>query len=574
MADPVYDEVAAFLGALVAGGMRHIVLSPGSRSTPLTVCAASQPELTHWMQLDERSAAFFALGIAKSTRTPVALVCTSGTAAANYFPAVIEAARTGVPLLVLSADRPPELHAAWGTNQTIDQDDLFGRYPRMFHSMPVGGTSSPETTVQVAEQALVAMGAPSVGPVHLNWPFRKPLEPVGSVPVAQTATGSWSSGSVIGSNPGEAVSRLGELAAQRGVIVAGPLDDPEWTAALAQFAEAAGWPILAESTSQLRLLSPSPNSIATSERFLLVEAHAASLVPEVMLFVGATPTGTSALQWADQHQASKILLIDPAWPWSDAGAVDADVLDLTPDDVSAAAAVVSRAATTTAAWIEQWRLIDTQAGRIIGEVTAPRVSGPSAIRAVAAALENGSHLLIANSMSVRDLDRYTPCRSGVRVHVSRGASGIDGQVATALGIAAATAEPVTLVIGDIAFLHDIGSLFAATRLAATGSVDLTIVVLNDNGGGIFSMLPIAQHESIGFTELFHTPHDTDFAALAALENLEFHRVPSDADPQRVQELVAATGSTGDVRVIEVVVDHSYNLAVRSDIQNRLGQINR
>ena len=588
--DPTYDEVAAFLAALVEGGMVHIVLSPGSRSTPLSVCAAAQPALTQWMQLDERTAAFFALGLAKATRTPVALVCTSGTAAANYFPAIIEASRTGVPLLVVSADRPPELHGGWGANQTIDQDDLFGRYPRMFRTMAVGGTSNPVAAAAAAREALQAMGSPSVGPAHINWPFRKPLEPVGPVPIVaaqndpnEPADASFTRDPVVD-------ARLASLSAHRGVIVAGPLDDPQWSSALAEFAEALGWPILAESTSQLRLLAPSANSVACSERFLLEPDIAEALVPEVVLFAGATPTGTSALQWADSHDSTKVLLADPASPWSssgpgvagsgdsgsvdtgsvDTGSVEIEVLQLRPESLAAAARSTA-IPHVDAEWLQQWNAIDAAASQAIADtVDHAGATGPAAVRAVAKAIPHGSHLLIANSMSVRDLDRYVDCRSGVRVHVSRGASGIDGQVATALGIAAATNEPVTLVVGDIAFLHDIGSLFAAARLG----LNLTIVVINDNGGGIFSMLPIAARGAdVSFDELFHTPHNTDFAFAAGIEGVSFQRLEGAESIDQLRLLVGEPAqSQGGVTMIEVVVDHGENMSIRSAIDEQLATI--
>lgn len=564
VADPVYDEVAAFLSTLVSGGMRHMVLSPGSRSTPLTICAATNPGLTHWMQLDERTAAFFALGIAKATRSPVGLICTSGTAAANYFPAIIEASRTGVPLMVLSADRPPELHGGWGANQTIDQQDLFGRYPRLFRSLPVAGTTTASAAAGAAAEALSATQSPSVGPVHINWPFRKPLEPVSAVPTGRGEAAAITD--PVNGATSIAAPRLSALATKRGVVVVGPQDDSSWTAALTFFADAAGWPILAEATSQLRLLSPSGNCIAASERLLLATEVAEALIPEVVLFAGATPTGTTALQWAAKHSATMALLIDPSAPWSDAGSVDAEALVLSAETVkSVAHELHANGVTQPASWLDRWKQIDEMAaGEIVSGVAgADRLTGPAVVRAIAESLPSGSHLLIANSMSVRDLDRYTGCRSGVRVHSSRGASGIDGLIATASGIAAASDEPVTLLTGDIAFLHDIGSLYAAVRLG----IDLRIVVVNDNGGGIFSMLPIANHQDdVQFHELFHTPHDTDLAAVGAIDGVSFRRVDA-ADV--LAQIMSEQLHEAAVEVVEVLIDHADNMAMRASIDSQL-----
>lgn len=554
MADPVYDEVAAFLAELVGGGMQHVVLSPGSRSTPLTIAAAAQPALTHWMQLDERTAGFFALGLAKATGAPVGLVCTSGTAAANYYPAVIEASRTGVPLVVISADRPPEAHGGWGSNQTIDQQNLFGSYPRAFVNMPVGGTSSEESTRQQARNMIEAATSKHVGPVHANWAFRKPLEPLGSVPApAVTET-------VVGERTREpdanTVAELRRLGAKRGVVIAGPIDSTEMAASVAAFADAADWPILAEATSQLRLDSPSSNVIATADRLLSNAAVRNEMVADVVLFVGGTPTGTTAMQWAADADADRVLLIDPASPWDDAGPIDATTLAASPASVAAAATVLAGSHT---AWLDHWHELDAIAADAISRAVDPVLCGPSVVRSVVESLPNGSHLMVANSMTVRDLDRYSGTRNGVRVHVSRGASGIDGLIATASGLAAADVGPVALLIGDIALLHDIGSLYAAGRL----QLDLTIVLINDDGGGIFSMLPIATHGAqVDFNALFHTPHGTDFASLAATENVRFAR-PS--TPAEVAAACTTALGTRGLDLLEAVVDHQCNLAVRQQI---------
>ncbi len=549
--DPVYDEVAAFLAELARGGVRHVVLSPGSRSTPLTIAAAAQPALRHWMQLDERTAGFFALGLAKATRSPVALVCTSGTAVANYYPAVIEASRTGVPLIVLSADRPPELRGGWGSNQTIDQVEMFGRYVRSYVEMPVGGTSSADDARSAAVGVLAAVGAPQVGPVQVNWPFRKPLEPVGAVPVVDVGAVEPQATPA----EGNVVAALAAAAGRRGALVVGPLDDPAWSDALCNYAQAVGWPILAEATSQLRLdrSDEAANLISFGDRIVHDSAARESLVPEVVIFAGATPTGPGFLNWAEHHDAQRILLIDPPAPWLDSGPIDATAIFCTPADLQRTVGDI--AGPVDLAWLDQWKVVDRQVESVLTSVALPDACGPSVARTVASSLAGGAHLVVANSMSVRDLDRYGSPRSDVRVHASRGASGIDGQIATAAGIAAADIGPVTLLIGDIAFLHDLSSLLAAVR----AGVDLTIVLVNDDGGGIFSMLPIADHgDSVRFHELFHTPHGTDLTPLGGFEGIEFVRAESAA------ELTQTLGGPG-VKVIEVVIDHETNLEARRSI---------
>lgn len=558
MNDPVYDEVAAFLAELAGGGVRHVVLSPGSRSTPLAVCAAAQPALSHWVQVDERSAGFFALGLAKASRSPVVLVCTSGTAAANYFPAVIEASRTGVPLVVLSADRPPDMHGGWGANQTIDQTALFGSYSRLFVEMPVGGTSTEEVARETAQDVLSAIGSPQVGPAHVNWPFRKPLEPLGDVPSPSPVERP-----VVMTSEDCAAARLRlqEVgSAKRGAIVVGPLDDPDWVGALTSFATARGWPILAEATSQLRLGRSCEEVIHHSDRLLRVEALRTTLVPDVVLFAGATPTGPGFIQWMQEHQVSGTLLVDPAAPWNDTGSVNVEVLTL---DAASVLTADAESANDDRLWLQNWQALDRLAAARIDEITDETLLGPGVIRGVVEALLDGSQLMIANSMSIRDLDRYAAGRSGVRVHSSRGASGVDGLVATAAGISAAAVGPVTLIIGDIALLHDVGSVLAAARL----ELDLTIVVVNDDGGGIFSMLPISDHgDKVDFDELFHTPHGTNFSLLGNLDGVDAVRVSS-----REQLRDALSQTVGGVSLIEVAVDHEQNLAQRQAIDDALEQ---
>ncbi len=560
MNDPVYDEVAAFLAELVAGGVRHVVLSPGSRSTPLALCAAAQPALTHWMQLDERTAGFFALGLAKATRSPVVLACTSGTAAANYFPAIIEASRTGVALIVLSSDRPPEMHGEWGANQTIDQSELFGSYSRLFVDLPLAGTTSVEAVRDLAQEVLVAVGSPRIGPAHVNWPFRKPLEPLDTVPFSAPPDSHDPSAIRIADDLPAVDQLRGIASVERGAIVVGPLDDPAWVAALARFAAMTGWPILAEATSQLRLGQASQNVIGHADRILSNEALRSSLAPEVVVFAGATPTGPVFLQWMREHQTKGLLLVDPSSPWTATGSQPVEVITLAVESVESAC---DESNGSDEKWLGRWRDLDRIASSVIERVVGQTLLGPGTVRRTVAGLVDGSQLMIANSMSIRDLDRYVCPRTGVRVHSSRGASGIDGQIATASGIAAADIGPVVLIIGDIAALHDVGSILAAARLG----LDLTVIVVNDDGGGIFSMLPIAGYgDAVDFDGLFHTPHGTNFSCFDGLDRVRVLQVCS------TSELTSALAADpSGVLIVEVLVDHQQNLAQRRAIDAALAE---
>jgi 2-succinyl-5-enolpyruvyl-6-hydroxy-3-cyclohexene-1-carboxylate synthase len=578
-AHPLRDGNQAFAAALfdelARAGVLHVCLCPGSRSTPLVVAAARTPGLTLHPQLDERSAAFFALGLARASRQPVALVCTSGTAAANFLPAVVEAHYARVPLVVLTADRPPELRG-WGAGQTIDQVGLFGRHVRLFVEAPVPGPglALERYARALADRAVAtALDVPS-GPVHLNLPFREPLEPMLDGDSAFSLPGS----SVeprrrrphLATQRGRAVpapalvSRLAaELAAEpRGVLVAGPTDrDSELASAAARLARALDWPLFAEPISQLRS-GPHTDGVALvahSDAFLRDADFARAHVPGLVLRLGDTPTSKPLRQWLEAAPSTRLVLVDPDAAWHDPSHRGGEALQVDAALLcdALAAALETWRPRATARWTSDFLRADRACARTFDEVLAvePRLLAPAVVRTIAAALPDGATLFVSNSMAVRDVDTFWPASDrALRVLCNRGANGIDGVVSTALGASLAGPGPTVLLTGDLAFLHDVGGLFAARDLAAS----CTIVVMNDDGGGIFSFLPIAGHgERVRFRELFTLAHGLSVGPAAALYGLAYQRVVDAAGLR--QALAGAVGEPG-VRVIEVPIEREANVA--------------
>lgn len=575
--------VGAFVDELARAGVRHACFAPGSRSTPLVLSLAREPRIRLWDHLDERSASFFALGLAKALREPVAVVCTSGTAAANFLPAVVEAHYSQVPLLVLTADRPPELRDV-GASQAIDQLRLYGPYAKWFAEVAL-----PEATPlllryarALAARAVATAREAPAGPVHLNFPFREPLIPLAAEPPDVSGPEALARlGRPEGvpftrvlaepKQPGVAVVRelAGLLAGlPRGVIVAGPQPDEALAPALARLAATLGYPILTDPLSQVRCgLHDRALVVDAYDAFLRDPEIAGALSPQVVLRFGAIPTSKPLLLYLERHAAAQQIVVDPAgWP---------DPLHLASHVVHADPAALAEALATQLAgtrcrpdpgWGELWRAIDMRARATIRE-EVERIEEPFEGRVfaeLAALLPDGATLFAGNSMPVRDLDTFFPS-SGRRIRflANRGANGIDGVVSTALGAAAALPAPLALVIGDLSFYHDMNGLLAARR----HGLRATIVLLNNDGGGIFSFLPQAEHGE-QFERLFGTPHGLDFRHAAALYGLAFTRVES---WPAFREAVQASLAGDDVSVIEVPTERARNVELHRRIWPAVAQ---
>lgn len=564
--DPTNANTAlasAFVEELARGGMRHAVVSPGSRSTPLAVALWRQPEIEVTVMVDERSAAFFALGAAQASGEPVSLLCTSGTAVANYHPAVIEADESGVPLVVLSADRPPELRGI-GAGQTVDQIKVFGSSVRWF--CEVGTHAADDDGLlhyrSVACRALAAArGETRPGPVHLNLPWREPLAPV-AAEGAVTATDPLALEGREG-RPLTAVTRidlepsaflLEEMAghigdAISGVIVAGRQLDTELREPLAHLARVSGFPVLAEPTSQLRC-GPHDRSHVISAYDLLLrdERFARSVVPDFVLRFGEMPTSKPLRTWLAASGGSEIV-IDPFGGWNEPSNRAAAILRADPTELAAGWA--ARLEKEERAAPERWIAAEAAAQAALDaelESDSP-IAEPALHRALGHAHRDGDLVYTASSMPIRDQEAFLGAGATDALFLAnRGANGIDGLVSSGIGAARASGRPTTIVTGDLGLLHDIGGL-AALRDVST---PVRIVVIDNDGGGIFHFLP--QEKTMGgdeFEALLGTPRGVDAEKAAALFDLPHRRLSSLDDLPSA--LAAGTG------LIEVKVDRQANV---------------
>jgi 2-succinyl-5-enolpyruvyl-6-hydroxy-3-cyclohexene-1-carboxylate synthase len=574
--DPTNANTAlasAFVEELARGGLRHAVVSPGSRSTPLAVALWRAPEIEVTVIVDERSAAFFALGAAQASGAPVALLCTSGTAVANYHPALIEADESGLPLVVLSADRPPELRGI-GAGQTIDQIKVFGDSVRWFcevgtHEADDGGLLHYRS---VACRALAAArGEVRPGPVHLNLPWREPLAPV-PVAAAVSATDPLALQGRDG-RPLTAVTRidlepstflLEEMAghvgdAIAGVIVAGRQLDPELREPLAHLARVSGFPILAEPTSQLRC-GPHQRShvVAAYDLLLRDERFARSVVPDFVLRFGAMPTSKPLRAWLAASDASEIV-VDRDGGWNEPTNRAAAILRADPTELASgwAARLEQEPRGAPAAWIAAEAAAQTAIDAELG--TTGAISEPALHRALGAAHQDGDLVYTASSMPIRDQEAFLAAGDSDALFLcNRGSNGIDGLISSGIGAAHASGRPTTIVSGDLGLLHDIGGL-AALRDVST---PVRIVVIDNGGGGIFHFLP--QEQALGgeeFEALLGTPRGVSVERAAALFDLPHHRLESLAGLPKA--LATGTG------LIEVRTDRQTNVATHRHLQQRV-----
>ena len=578
---------SAFVEELARGGVKRAVVSPGSRSTPLAVALWREPGIEVTVIVDERSAAFFGLGAAQATGEPVALLCTSGTALANYHPAVAEADESALPLVVLSADRPPELRGI-GSGQTIDQIKTFGESVRWF--CEVGTHEADDAGLlhmrSVACRALTrARGEIRPGPVHLNLPWREPLSPV-PVEGAVTATDPLALHGRDGERPLTAVTRvdleptafvLDEIAghigdAIAGVIIAGRQTDPELREPLVHLARASGFPILAEPTSQLRLGPHDRSYVITTYDTLLRDEHwAKGVVPELVLRFGELPTSKPLRQWLAASGADQIV-VDPTGGWNEPTGRAAAILRADPTECASgwAARLEKEERPAPKVWLEAEA---AALAAIAEELAAPAAASSIAdLAATASAIEEAAlHLALgrahsdgdlvytASSMPIRDQETFlAPGGADVLFLCNRGANGIDGLVSSGIGAARASGRPTTIVTGDLGLLHDIGGL-AALRDVST---PVRILVIDNGGGGIFHFLPQQQAlENEEFEALLGTPRGVSVERAAALFDLPYRRLESLADLP--DALAAGTG------LIEVRTDRQSNVAAHRRVTERV-----
>ncbi|MEM7583253.1 MAG: 2-succinyl-5-enolpyruvyl-6-hydroxy-3-cyclohexene-1-carboxylic-acid synthase [Acidobacteriota bacterium] len=553
------------IGSLADAGVRDVVISPGSRSTPLVLAAAAHPGLECFDLIDERSAAYFALGQARVTGRPSLLIATSGTAGANYFPAVVEAGVAHVPLLVLTADRPVEL-VGCGANQTIDQQGLFGRHAREFFDLgtPNGSPRALRALRRQAAQAVLASGSPKPGAVHLNARLAKPLEPgEGESEADQELTQRVDELLRRGAPRARVARRLPaaedivELAKacrsnERGLIVCGPAPLAQATSRslIAELGRRTGFPILREATSQARYC-PELDDVATCDAFgplLANEGFRQRAMPRLVIQIGRGPTAASWKQLVAGVPKHWVLSPDG---WYDAESTASDLVfaDLEPT----LALLTSRLPATprSGPWAALWTRAERAVQRAIDEeleAAAPELTEGAAARHLASTLPAGSLLAVGNSLPIRGIDVYGRGATGdLRVWCQRGASGIDGVVSGVFGAASRWRHRVALLIGDVSFLHDLSGLQAARCVG----VPVILVVVQNQGGRIFEQLPLAQHPAgKDVMEHWTTPHQLDLSHAAELHGLSYERV------ERVDALdqaLANAYSLPGVTLIEAVV---------------------
>jgi 2-succinyl-5-enolpyruvyl-6-hydroxy-3-cyclohexene-1-carboxylate synthase len=542
----------AFVGSMVSWGLTDACVSPGSRSTPLALALARDERIRVHVHLDERAASFFALGLAKATGRPTAVACTSGTAAAEHLPAVVEASMSRVPLVVLTADRPPELRGV-GANQTIDQVGLYGEYVSWSVDAEVPG-ERPEVGYWygLGSDAWAASLRHPPGPVHVNLPFREPLVPGGGPADLGGLAGAFADMTFPPPRPSRAdVEALADLvgSTERGMVLAGTLRGA--APSVLELCDRAGWPLVAEPTSGLRVAG----ALEAGQFLLADEGFVAAHRPEIVLQLGAAPTSRAALQLV--ATAGRLVIADPddlvADPFRRAD--PRMVVDVEELATGASRLVEPRGETS---WVSAWREADRRARRAVDALMdgwSEPYEGRVA-RDLAAGAPDGATLVVASSMPVRDLDACMRPRDGLRVLANRGASGIDGFVSTVLGVSAAGA-PTLALCGDLSLLHDAGSLL----WSAGRGYDAVLAVPNDDGGAIFSHLP--QRDLPELEALFTTPHGLELGAVARAAGAG-HALVVHAD-----DLVPAVDralAAGGVWLVEVPIDRERDVARHAGVR--------
>jgi len=567
---------AAFVATLVdewaRAGVTDAVVAPGSRSTPLAMAladAADTGRVRLHVHLDERSAGFFALGLGLASGRPAPVLTTSGTAATHLLPAVVEAHLSRVPMVVCTADRPPELHQV-GAPQTIEQGRLFNGFLRWQADHGAVGDLPPSAWRSIAARSVAeALAGPlGPGPVQLNLGFRDPLlaEPGDLVPAGRAGGHPWhlAVGKPAGGLPASAAPVPSSVAAlmsgRAGLVIADSgIADP---APVLELARALGWPVLAGPRSRCRRPASATDAAVVVSAFDAVlrdPVTADRLRPQTVLRFGGPLASKVLTEWLQEAPADHVVA-DPFGTWADPERLASLVVTADPPALCRSI-LASAPAPAPDGWAAAWRSAETIAQQTIEAVLTahPEVTEPGVARALTGALPPAATLLAASSMPIRDVEWYGDPATRCTVVSNRGANGIDGLVSTALGIAASRSGPVVGLLGDLAFLHDVGGLLGAARR----DLDCTFVVIDNDGGGIFSFLPPARGMAVErFERLFGTPHGLDLAALAAVHGVATEVV---SDAASVGPAVSAAVAAGGVRLVLVHSNRSINVAVHDEL---------
>lgn len=581
-----YIFAAAFVDELQRSGVHHVVICPGSRSTPLAMTFASQPQIQTWMHVDERSAAFFALGMAKQLDEPVALVCTSGTAAANFYPAIVEARLTHIPLLVLTADRPHELREV-GAPQAINQNQLYGNHVKWFAevALPEATNEALRYIRTLADRATMLTQAIPAGPVHLNMPFREPLTPDPlsgqTLPIEEQRDNlAWYgrpdnvpyitiNKPALASLNAVQVAHLAQRmdTAERGLIVVGPHAKATLIGPVIKLAQRLGYPLLADPLSQVRCNDIDDHqSISSYDAFLRIDHVIERLEPQLVLRFGAMPTSKPLLLYLKRYPHCEQIIVNEQGSWEEPTQLASEMVHANPVALCADLMhALGDAATITEqqqSWLQSWLQAD-QVTRQTLHSAIHDFQSPFEGRIfleLSELLPAGATLFTSNSMPVRDLDTFFwHQQRPLRILGNRGANGIDGIVSSALGVSAANGQqaPTVLVIGDLSFFHDLNGLLAAHL----HQLNMVIVLVNNDGGGIFSFLPQAQHQE-HFELLFGTPTGLRFRPVVEMYGGTFTTITS---WEHFRTTVQQGLDNGGLHVVEVGTERNSNVVMHRQL---------
>ncbi|MCS6835762.1 MAG: 2-succinyl-5-enolpyruvyl-6-hydroxy-3-cyclohexene-1-carboxylic-acid synthase [Anaerolineae bacterium] len=564
-----------FADELARSGVRHAIIAPGSRSTPLAFAFYEVEDIRAHSLLDERSAAFFALGLARTTQTPVVLLCTSGSAAANFFPAIVEAHETRVPLIVITADRPHELRHS-GANQTIDQIKLYGNYALWSVDMPLPEAQAPTLAIRawrsVANRAVAIASGLRKGVVHLNMPFRKPLEPLpvgDDLTLADDARDLFQrSMGLPHTQIGHGIAALSDVQADMlaaavdanplGLIVLGANCPTDIADAVNQLSAQTGYPVLADAASGLRWMS---DKFLGGYDSFLSRRPAAWQRPQIVIRFGDVPTSQALNDYLNSPEIKYLIQISESGVWADDSHRLTHLIQV--NERFAILQLLKRIhGRQPGTWMSQWAAAEEVVWATLRDAQETPFDGLFVAEAVRL-LPDHSTLFVGNSLPVRHLEQFgQPRKAYIHAFASRGASGIDGNISTAFGLGFGRPEhPLCAIVGDVTFYHDMNGLLAARRL----NIPITLVVLNNNGGGIFYRLPVAQFDPV-FTDLFVTPHHLDFQHSAALYGFDYLRT---ADLAAFRQAFQDSVSQRKTTLIEVPTDAQADLAARRAYLDKL-----
>jgi 2-succinyl-5-enolpyruvyl-6-hydroxy-3-cyclohexene-1-carboxylate synthase len=556
---------------LIRNGIDYFLISPGSRSTPLTVAVARNPAARYSIVYDERSAAFHALGYARGGGKPAVLICTSGTAIANYTPAVVEASMDYIPMIILAADRPPE-KIQTGANQTIRQSKFFGEYVRWSFDLPCPSEEmTPLLVLSTVDQAIHLSTTQPNGPVHLNCQFREPLAPTPKAISSdylkildrwQESNSPYTTYRQIEKSPGEQdINAFVELLnrTRKGLLVLGRLHSEVERGAALKFSRKLGWPVFADILSGNRLGNKNEELISYFDLMLLAPQMVERIRPQTIVHLGEQPASKRFLQYIDAIKPSHYVMIndhsyrsDPMHriTWRIDCGLEQFFSRVTP----------RLELKTDGEWLKIFQSVNKQIHQIIDKKlkAGSPLSEPDIARLVSRHIPSGHALFLANSLPIRDMDMFGDTTGhSVPLAANRGVSGIDGTIATASGAARGWNRALTLIMGDLAFLHDLNSLSLLNDL----SLPLVIIVINNGGGGIFSFLPVAQHDSF-FETFFGTPHHYTFENAAAMFKVDYFSPASRDEFMKIYQTAAAGNKPV---VIEIHTDRRENYSLHIDL---------